>query len=473
MFSAARFWSVRLLSILLVVVLAIGLQTFVVPHLGIYDVRLLVLSMLFASLAVSLNLINGITGQFSMGHAAFYLIGAYTGAKLTNTFFAAQTLSGPIWLLLMVLVGGLAAALVGFIVGLPSLRLRGDYLAIVTLGFGEIARVIVNNQDGSKSSIAGLDLGGSYAMNVSQKLTEVAYVAILLVFTIAVARNLLKTAHGLTFLSVREDELAAEATGVNTTKVKVLAFVVGAALAGMAGVLFAHYNGTVAPDDFKMDVSFIIVTMVVIGGTGSITGAAVAGVTLKLLEEGLRNLPPVPAINLLAFVLASIAIFVTYQRINRKTSLVENKSIAALLSVFGVLGSIGLLYAMYPLWISNFSIILKIAGIAILLIAAMTILLSRYRSVALPRFGLLSLSLCIIFALRFPLIALLHAVPTVENALKATTYTGNDLRWVFFAVALVVTMLIRSQGIFGHHEFSWDFVSKLFGGKHRETAVSA
>ena len=472
MFSFTRFWTVRLFSILIVVALAIGLQNLIVPHLGIYDIRLLVLSMLFASLAVSLTLINGITGQFSMGHAAFYLIGAYTGAKLTNVFFATQTLSGPVWLLLMVLVGGIAAAFVGFIVGLPSLRLRGDYLAIVTLGFGEIARVIVNNQDGGKSSIAGLDLGGSYAMNVSHKLTDVAYVAILLVVTIAVARNLLKTAHGLTFLAVREDELAAEATGVNTTKVKVLAFVVGAALAGMAGVLFAHYNGTVAPDDFKMDVSFIIVTMVVIGGTGSITGAAVAGVTLKLLEEGLRNLPPVPAINLLAFVLVSIAVFVTYQKLNRKLNFAGNPAYTTTLMDFGVFGCVALLYVLYPLWTSNFSIVLKVAGSITLTIAALTIRSPRYRAVALPRFGLLTLAICIIYLLRIPIIACLHSIPVVEGALSATTYTGNDLRWVFFAVALVVTMLVRSQGIFGHHEFSWSFVSKLFGGKHRDTAVN-
>ncbi len=473
MFSTGKFWGVRILSILLVVLLAIGLQYGVVPYLGIYDIRLLVLSMLFASLAVSLTLINGITGQFSMGHAAFYLIGAYTGAKLTNVFFATQTLSGPIWLLLMVIVGGLGAAIVGFIVGLPSLRLRGDYLAIVTLGFGEIARVFVNNQDGGKSSIAGLDLGGSYAMNVSQKLTDVAYVFVLLVVTIAVARNLLKTAHGLSFLAVREDELAAEATGVNTTKVKVLAFVIGAALAGMAGVLFAHYNGTVAPDDFKMDVSFIIVTMVVIGGTGSITGAAVAGIILKLLEEGLRNLPPIPAIAMLALVLSCIVVFWIYKVSNKSLNFVNHPKMKSALSVAGVLGSIGTLYLSYPLWVSNFSIILKVMGILILFITAFTMLLSKYKVVALPRFGLLTICCGAIYLLKIPLTKGLASISFVQDALSTTTYTGNDLRWVFFALALVVTMLIRSQGIFGHHEFSWDFVSKLFGGKHRDVAVSA
>lgn len=315
-YSPGKFWGVRFASFAVAIGAAIVLQFVLLPMLSSYDLRLIVLALLYGILAVSLNIINGITGQFSIGHAAFYMVGAYTAGKVTQPWAMAHYFPVPnwLWLVMMVVLGGAAAALAGFIVGLPSLRLKGDYLAIVTLGFGEIARIIVQNQDGGSQAIGHLDLGGAYTLFVHVKMTEVAYVFLLFVIAVAVARNVLKTAHGLSFLSVREDELAASAVGVNTTRTKVTAFVLGAALAGMAGALFALFNNTVSPDDFKMDVSFLVVAMVVIGGTGSITGAALAAIGLKLFEEALRNFGSIPAISLFAYVLAIIIFIVVSKR---------------------------------------------------------------------------------------------------------------------------------------------------------------
>ncbi|MEO7453413.1 MAG: branched-chain amino acid ABC transporter permease, partial [Fimbriimonadales bacterium] len=136
-------------------------------------------------------------------------------------------------------------------------------------------------------------------------------------------RNLLKTAHGLQFLSVREDELAASAMGVNTTRTKVTAFILGAAFAGMAGALFSHYEGFITPKHFFMDQSFLILAMVVIGGTGSITGAALSGIVLTILPEVLRDLPDVPALVLLAFVLSSIVVLIVSTRVRPLLKLKE------------------------------------------------------------------------------------------------------------------------------------------------------
>jgi branched-chain amino acid transport system permease protein len=470
-FSSSRFWVVRLGSIALFAAAAYAFQSFAMPHLGIYDIRLLVLSLLFATLAVSLNLINGITGQFSMGHAAFYLIGAYTSGKITVTFFQGQPLAQPIWLLMMMAVGAIAAAIAGYLVGLPSLRLRGDYLAIVTLGFGEIARVLVINQDGSDKSFWGLNLGGASYLQIAPKMTEMWHLALLLAIAIAVSRNLLKTGHGLAFLAVREDEIAAEATGVNTTRIKVTAFVLGAAIAGMAGALFAHYNGPIAPDDFKMDVSFLVVTMVVIGGTGSITGAAAAGVLLKLLEEFLRALAPLPAIDLIAGILSAITVLVLYRYL-RSAASPDGKGKRAL-AAFGVAGCAAAAFAGYKLAAAPVSVVFKIAGLALITCMLVGFLGTRHRSTALPRLGLLSLAVALVLAIRIPLAALIHKIGFIETAMGTTEYTPGDLRWAVFAVLLIVVMLVRPQGIFGHHEFSWDFVKSLFGRSSHHKAVEA
>jgi branched-chain amino acid transport system permease protein len=238
-------------------------------------------------LAVSLNLINGFTGQFSIGHAGFMSVGGYAAAFLTMTWVAHNPsllqngFSANGVFLVGLIAGGTLAALVGYLVGLPSLRLKGDYLAIVTLGFGEIIRVVVLNIDA---------IGGARGMNNIPKLTSVYWVFGFVVLTLFVVWRTVHSAHGRRMLAVREDEIAAESMGVHTTKAKVLAFVIGAFFAGTAGGLFAHQLMYLNPQSFDFTYSFQIVAMVVLGGMGSITGSCVAAILLTVLPEALRPL---------------------------------------------------------------------------------------------------------------------------------------------------------------------------------------
>lgn len=238
-------------------------------------------------LAVSLNLVIGFTGQFSMGHAGFMSVGGYASAYLTTTLmqahpglFSSAASQAGIFLLAL-LAGGLLAAAVGFLVGLPSLRLKGDYLAIVTLGFGEIIRVVLLNIDA---------IGGARGMAGIPPLSSFGWVYGWVIVTVFAVWRLTHCSHGRTFLSVREDEIAAEAMGVNTTRAKVRAFVIGAFFAGVGGGLFAHYLNYLNPQTFDFNKSFEIIIMVVLGGMGSITGSVVAAVLLTVIREALRPL---------------------------------------------------------------------------------------------------------------------------------------------------------------------------------------
>jgi len=237
-------------------------------------------------LAVSLNIVNGMTGQFSIGHAGFMAVGAYTSGKISQVLAdtaisgVPEVASDQTMLLFSLLAGGTAAALFGFLVGLPSLRLRGDYLAIVTLGFGEIIRVIVQN---TRALGAALGLSG-----IPQRST--LFMVWLWVFlTVLVARRIAHSSHGRSLWAIREDEVAAEAMGVDTTAYKVRSFVISSFFAGVAGGLFAHFIPIINPNSFGFVKSMEVVVMVVAGGLGSTTGAIVAAVALTLLPEGLRS----------------------------------------------------------------------------------------------------------------------------------------------------------------------------------------
>jgi branched-chain amino acid transport system permease protein len=267
---------------------------------------LIILAGLYVTLSVSLNLINGITGQFSIGHAAFYQVGAYTAGVLAQKFFASAHLPVLAWLVVVMIGGAITAAIAGLIVGLPSLRLRGDYLAIVTLGFGQIINIVAKNQQA---------LGKAYGMDISPHIPSIFMVWLLAFFTIAICRNLLKNVHGLSFLAVREDEVASAAMGVNVTRVKVAAFVLGSAFAGAAGALYAHALGFISPTNFAMDVSFIILTMVVLGGTGSITGSILAAVVLFYIPEKMRDLQAVPMSSIIAAAIALVIAVAVIRRI--------------------------------------------------------------------------------------------------------------------------------------------------------------
>lgn len=241
--------------------------------------------------ALSLNLINGITGQFSIGHAGFAAIGAYVSAILTKYFFLEHLLGplGCVYFIAALLIGGCAAAIAGVLVGLPSLRLRGDYLAIATLGFGEIIRVILFNVDKLGSRI---DLGGATSFKGIPIITDFFWVYALAFLTTKFVVNIMKSSHGRAFVSIREDELASELMGVNTTYYKVLAFVVGAFFAGLGGGLFGHYLGLLNPAKFNFILSVEIIVMVVLGGMGSLSGSILAAVILTILPEWLRNFTP-------------------------------------------------------------------------------------------------------------------------------------------------------------------------------------
>lgn len=461
--NVAHILLVRLFSFLACFLFLWLFHTQLSPRLGDLDNRLIVLSALFAILSVSLNLINGITGQFSIGHAAFYQIGAYTTAYLTIHYHSLFAMENWMWLTLMVVCGAIAAGIAGFIVGLPSLRLRGDYLAVATLGFGEIVRIVIQNQNA---------LGGAYGLSVPLKITPVWFVLLLLIFSIAVSRNLLKTAHGLQFLAVREDELAASAMGVNTTKTKVTAFIIGAAIAGMAGALFSHYEGFITINNFKMDQSFLILAMVVIGGTGSITGAAMAGFFLTLLPESLRDLPKIPAYSFFAFIIAAVIILLFTPKIFRGFRLERPSVQQTLFCITGFIGLIGAAYIAYWIWtqhipkISQISITLALIGLLVAL------LFTRRRVPNIAVFGFILSVITLITLLSLPIKNILTQIPFTIELFSGVEYEAGKLRFPFFAVLLVVMMLSRPQGIFGHHEFSWSWVKGLFGHKKETAAVT-
>jgi branched-chain amino acid transport system permease protein len=244
-------------------------------------------------LAVSLNLVNGLTGQFSIGHAGFMALGGYVSSVIL--------MRGPeddpyrLFFVLAILAGASTAALAGYVVGKPSLRLRGDYLAIVTLGFGEIIRVIIENTS---------FFGGAIGLSPIPHRADFTWIWAVVIITILVAKRLRDSTHGRAFLSVREDEVAAEAMGIDTTGYKVRAFVISAFFAGVAGALSGAFEGNLAPQSFTFVRSFEIVAMVVLGGMGSITGATIAAAVLTMLPEYLR------AVANLRMVIYSVALIV-------------------------------------------------------------------------------------------------------------------------------------------------------------------
>jgi len=261
-----------------------------------YYFRIVMLIGISIILAVSLNLVNGVTGQFSIGHAGFMALGAYTGAALTvygqHRFLPPLNAASPVVqqgaLVLSMLAGGLVAALAGYLVGLPSLRLRGDYLAIVTLGFGEIIRVAILNIEAVGGSAGFSGYASPQGRITIPPLTTFFWVYLAVLGVVMFSRNLLRSTHGLTFFAIREDEIAGEAMGVNTTRIKVTAFVLSAFFAGVAGSLYAHYDTYLKPDSFNFLRSIEIVTMVVLGGMGSISGSIVGAAVLAATPEVLR-----------------------------------------------------------------------------------------------------------------------------------------------------------------------------------------
>jgi branched-chain amino acid transport system permease protein len=256
-----------------------------------YYARIVNLIGINITLAVSLNLINGLAGQFSIGHAGFMAVGGYTATYLTVYYgrqiaaLAGSTLAdgvgAAVVMVLSLLCGAFAAAVAGLVVGIPSLRLKGDYLAIVTLGFGEIIRVVILNIPA---------VGGATGFTDAIPITNFFWIFAMAIMTIAIVRNIATSTFGRALTAVRADEIAAEAMGVDTTRFKVLAFVISAALAGVAGGLSGQlFANPLNPQNLNFVKSIEVIVMIVLGGIGSITGAVFGATTLTILPEALRT----------------------------------------------------------------------------------------------------------------------------------------------------------------------------------------
>lgn len=264
------FWLFLILSI---VVYGLGQFLINTGILNAFYSNMLTLIIINIILAVSLHLVIGITGQFSIGHAGFLAVGAYVSAIVT------MKLGLPF--ILAIVIGGIVAALAGLIVGIPTLRLRGDYLAIATLGFGEIIRIVFLNIE---------YVGGASGMTVSHMTTWTS-AFVCLVATILVIANFTNSSHGRACIAIRENEIAADAMGINTTFYKVAAFAIGSFFAGIAGGLFSHNFYIIQPTNFGFLKSFDILIFVVLGGLGSLSGSVIAAILLTVISTFLQEYP--------------------------------------------------------------------------------------------------------------------------------------------------------------------------------------
>ena len=342
-------------------------------------------------LATSLNLINGFTGQFSLGHAGFMAVGGYFSITIA-TYFAPfwQNLFGKgifgeaITFIILLFFSGCAAALVGVVVGVPSLRLKGDYLAIITLGFSEIIRVILQGLDvvgGAQSfsivymyengtkSLQSVDKLGDMPFTVYQvpKYTNFFWTYFIVIIVIFVVYNLIKSTYGKGFIAVKDDEVAAESMGVNTTKYKIIAFVTGAFFAGIGGALLGHHTQTLMPEDFNFMRSVEIVVMVILGGMGSIYGVIIAAILLTILPELLRD----PEISIVVIFSLPYLLFV-YRFFNLKKEKFGKVKVSIILLISTIIFVIAIYFAL-PLMIDNIPNIstLRVIIYALLLIMIM------------------------------------------------------------------------------------------------------
>jgi len=367
-------------------------------------------------LAVSLNLINGFTGQFSLGHAGFMALGAYMAGSLTYHFGMAweqvlpvpAALSHALLFVVALLSSAMLAALAGLLMGIPLLRLRGDYLAIATLGFGEIVGVLIRNLD---------FVGGSRGMPDVPAYTNFFWVYLAVVGVIVMVRNLAHSSHGRAFLSIREDEVAAEAMGIDTTRYKVLAFVIGSAWAGIAGGLYGHYVTVLHPDSFTFLQSIELVVIVVLGGMGSILGSVVTAALLKIIEEALRSVEGAAVVFYLFILFDAL---LSYSRYRGRRGLFVVKLVA-----YTVLVTLGLLVGsdrFYP----------RLAAIA-------------------------------------------SSFPELRSLIAAGHNWIADnigpLRGVFYALLLILLMLTRPRGLFARSDTSSGWQAWLARVRRREERV--
>ena len=298
-----KLFNVKNLIRLLVLMVVYGIiqYLFINKAINPFYMMTLVLVCIYIILAVSQNIITGFTGQLALGHAGFMAIGAYMSA-LVVVRMQGSLVAGIIF-------GALMAAAAGMLIGLPTLRLRGDYLAIATLGLGEIVRIFFLNMD---------YLGGATGFSVP-KTIDWTWAFWLMVLSVFLMSNFINSSHGRACISVRENEIAAEAMGINTTKYKVMAFTMGAFFAGLAGAIYANYMYLIHPGTFSFLKSFEILAMVVLGGLGSITGSVVGAGVLTIISAGLADYPE--------FRMVIIALVMIILMVYRPNGLLGNKEL--------------------------------------------------------------------------------------------------------------------------------------------------
>ncbi|MFJ8237445.1 branched-chain amino acid ABC transporter permease [Ureibacillus sp. NPDC094379] len=268
--KSKSFWGYCLFALVIYAVVQLSIS---MELLDLYYQNMLITMCINIMLAVSLHIVIGVTGQFSIGHAGFLAVGAYLSAVATMKL----GLPFPI----AILIGAVVAALAGLLVGIPTLRLKGDYLAIATLGFAEIIRIVFLNVD---------YVGGAAGMVVNHMSTW-TYAFIGVVITILVISNFTNSRHGRGCIAIREDEIAADAMGINTTYYKVIAFAIGSFFAGLAGAIYAHNFYIIQPTTFGFLKSFDILIYVVLGGLGSLSGSVLAAILLTVVSTYLANFP--------------------------------------------------------------------------------------------------------------------------------------------------------------------------------------
>lgn len=268
--SSKVFWGYIALAVVVYAVVQVLLSSGMLDN---YYNNMLITMAINIMLAVSLHLVIGITGQFSIGHAGFLAVGAYVSAIFTMNFETPFIVS--------IAAGAIAAAIAGLIVGIPTLRLKGDYLAIATLGFAEIIRIVLINTD---------YVGGAAGMSVTNMSTW-TYAFVAVVITILVITNFTNSRHGRACIAIREDEIAADAMGINITYYKVVAFALGAFFAGVAGAIYSHNFYYLEPKAFGFLKSFDILIFVVLGGLGSLSGSVIAAIFLTVVSMYLANFP--------------------------------------------------------------------------------------------------------------------------------------------------------------------------------------
>ena len=272
-----------LINTVLVVLLFFALQALSAGVLSTYQNKVLLLVGINIILAVSLSVATGYLGQLPLGHAGFMAVGAYTSALFTKYC----TWPEPVAFAAGLALGALMACLFGVLIGIPALRLSGDYLAILTLGFGEIIRITLNNID----NVLGFSLFyGAKGLKNIPKYSDLLSVFLCVVLTCFFIHTMIKSRHGRAVLAIRDNEIAAESCGIQTTYYKVMAFAFSAAFAGLAGGLYAGYLGVLDPASFDFMKSIEILVMVVLGGMGSMLGSILSATVLTILPEALRSM---------------------------------------------------------------------------------------------------------------------------------------------------------------------------------------